>query len=58
MVRATVPAIVDIKTKKVVNNDYFKINKLLGTTDGHRFIKKDAPDLYPEHLRAEIDAFN
>lgn len=54
---ATVPSIVDIKTKKVVNNDYFRLTNYLETSWAP-FHKEDAPDLYPEHLRAEIDALN
>lgn len=55
--RPTVPVMVDVKTKKVVNNDYFTL-----TTDFETvwtpFHKKGAPDLYPEMLRDEIDRFN
>ncbi|MBM7691716.1 putative glutathione S-transferase [Peribacillus deserti] len=55
--RPTVPVIVDVKEQKVVNNDYFKLTNYLETT--WKPLHKDhAPDLYPEHLRAEIDAFN
>ena len=55
--RATVPAVVDITTKKVVNNDYFKLTNYWETAWA-QFHKEGAPDLYPEHLRAEIDALN
>lgn len=55
--RATVPALVDYKTKKVVNNDYHKLTNYL-ETDFKQFHKKDAPDLYPENLREEIDRLN
>jgi len=50
----TVPAIVDVPTGQVVTNDFEQITIDLSTqwTEHHR---KDAPDLYPEHLRAEID---
>jgi putative glutathione S-transferase len=48
---------VDIKTKKVVNNDYFRLTNYLETSWAP-FHKENAPDLYPEHLRAEIDALN
>ncbi|MBM7608169.1 putative glutathione S-transferase [Lysinibacillus composti] len=52
--RPTVPAIVDIQEKKVVNNDYFRLTNYLETAWAP-FHKENAPDLYPEHLRAEID---
>ena len=55
--RATVPAVVDITTKKVVNNDYFKLTNYWETAWAP-FHKEGAPDLYPEYLRAEIDALN
>lgn len=55
--RATVPAIVDVTTKKVVNNDYFKLSNYLETAFSP-FFKENAPDLYPEHLRQDIDSFN
>lgn len=55
--RATVPAIVDIKTGKVVNNDYHKLTNYF-EVEWKRFHKPDAPDLYPEELREEIDAMN
>lgn len=55
--RPTVPVMVDVQTKKAVNNDYFTL-----TTDFETvwapFHKKDAPDLYPESLREEIDRLN
>lgn len=55
--RATVPAFVDYKTKKVVNNDYHRLTNYLETAF-KPFHKKDAPDLYPEELREEIDKLN
>jgi putative glutathione S-transferase len=55
--RATVPSLVDIQTKKVVNNDYQRLTNYF-EVDFAPFHKKDAPDLYPEHLRKEIDIFN
>jgi putative glutathione S-transferase len=53
----TVPAIVDVPTGKVVTNDYPRITIDFATewTAWHR---EGAPDLYPEHLRAEIDEVN
>ena len=55
--RPTVPAIVDVQSKKVVNNDYFKLTNYL-EADWKPLHKKQAPDLYPESLREEIDALN
>ena len=52
--RVTVPAIIDIETGKVVTNDYPQITLDL-STEWSAFHRPDAPDLYPEHLRAEID---
>lgn len=55
--RSTVPAIVDVKTRAVVNNDYHVL-----TTDIAMAFKKFAdpsvPDIYPEDLREDIDALN
>lgn len=55
--RATVPSLVDIKTKKVVNNDYHHLTNYFEVAF-KKFHKEGAPDLYPEHLRGEIDKFN
>ena len=55
--RFTVPAVVDVTTKKVVNNDYFNLT-LYFETEFKEFHKEGAPDLYPEHLRKEIDELN
>ena len=55
--RATVPAFVDYTSKKVVNNDYHRLTNYL-EVDFKPFHKKDAPDLYPEALREEIDKLN
>jgi putative glutathione S-transferase len=55
--RFTVPALVDVRTKKVVNNDYFNLT-LYFETAWKPFHKEGAPDLYPEALREEIDALN
>jgi putative glutathione S-transferase len=53
----TVPAIVDVPTGAVVTNDYPRItlDMSLEWTAYHR---EGAPDLYPQALRAEIDAIN
>ena len=55
--RFTVPALVDLKTKKVVNNDYHHLTNHFETAF-KPFHKKGAPDLYPEELREEIDKLN
>ncbi|MCR5468327.1 MAG: glutathione S-transferase C-terminal domain-containing protein [Lachnospiraceae bacterium] len=55
--RFTVPAIVDLQTGAVVNNDYFNLT-LYYETAFKKFHKENAPDLYPEHLREEIDKLN
>lgn len=55
--RCTVPALVDVTTKKVVNNDYHRLTNYLETAF-RPFQKENAPDLYPVELREEIDAFN
>lgn len=55
--RATVPAVIDLKTKQVVNNDYHHLSNYWETVWGP-FHKKGAPDLYPKELRDEIDALN
>ena len=50
----TVPAMVEIATRKLVTNDYRRITLDFSTewTDYHR---PGAPDLYPEAMRTEID---
>ncbi|MBJ6362874.1 glutathione S-transferase C-terminal domain-containing protein [Paenibacillus sp. GCM10012307] len=55
--RATVPAVVDITTKKVVNNDYVWLTNYL-ENEFAPFHKPGAPDLYPIHLREAIDKYN
>ena len=55
--RFTVPAVVDITTKKVVNNDYFNLTKYWELA-WKKFHKANAPDLYPEELRDQIDELN
>ena len=52
--RVTVPSIVDIESGRVVTNDYPQITLDL-STEWRAFHKSDAPELYPERLRAEID---
>ena len=55
--RPTVPVMVDLEKKQAVNNDYFKLTNYFETV-WEPFHKKNAPDLYPEHLRDDIDALN
>lgn len=55
--RPTVPVVVDVHKNEAVNNDYFKLTNYLETA-WVPFHKENAPDLYPEHLRSEIDALN
>ena len=52
--RSTVPAIVDIKTGAVVQNEAWDIPKYL-IVDWKRYHKENSPDLYPVSLRKEID---
>ena len=53
----TVPAIVDVASGAVVTNNFPQIT-LDFATEWTRLHRAGAPDLYPEHLRAEIDAVN
>ncbi len=55
--RATVPTIVDVKTGKVVNNDYHRLTNYWETV-WKPYWKEGAPDLYPKDLRTGIDALN
>ena len=55
--RATVPAVVDIPSGMVVNNDYFKLTNYWETL-WSPFHKEGALNLYPEELREDIDALN
>jgi putative glutathione S-transferase len=50
----TVPAIVDVPTGAVVTNDYPQITLDL-STEWREHHRDGAPDLYPEHLRDEMD---
>lgn len=52
--RSTVPAIVDIPSGKVVQNEALDIPRYF-VTDWKKFHRENAPDLYPESLRTEID---
>lgn len=53
----TVPCVVDVTTGQVVTNDYAQITLDL-STEWTQFHRPDAPQLYPEALRAEIDEVN
>jgi putative glutathione S-transferase len=55
--RFTVPAIVDIPSGKVVNNDYFNLTYYWETV-WKDFHKPGAPDLFPENLWEDIIALN
>ena len=50
----TVPAMVDIPTGAVVTNEFPQITLDL-STEWTKFHREGAPQLYPEHLRDEID---
>ena len=52
--RSTVPALVEIKTGKVVNNEAWDLPQIL--TEAFRpYYKENAPELYPEEQKEEID---
>ncbi|MBQ4310679.1 MAG: glutathione S-transferase C-terminal domain-containing protein [Oscillospiraceae bacterium] len=55
--RATVPVLVDLKTGKIANNDFHHLSNYFQTA-WKPLHKKNAPDLYPEELRSEIDELN
>ena len=55
--RPTVPALVDYRTGKVANNDYHRLTNYF-EVEFKPFHKPDAPDLYPEELREDIDKLN
>ena len=50
----TVPALVEISSGEVVTNDFAQLTLDLSTEWG-KFHRDGAPDLYPEHLRDEMD---
>ncbi|HEX7746611.1 MAG TPA: glutathione S-transferase C-terminal domain-containing protein [Micromonosporaceae bacterium] len=52
--RVTVPALVDTVTGQVVTNDYPRITLDL-STEWRDFHRPGAPDLYPTHLRPQLD---
>jgi glutathionyl-hydroquinone reductase len=53
----SVPAVVDVPSGRLVTNDYPQITLDFSTQWG-AYHRPGAPDLYPEALRAEIDAIN
>lgn len=55
--RATVPALVDLTTGAVVNNDYHRMTNHLEVAF-KPLQAPDAPELYPEELRGQIDELN
>lgn len=55
--RFTVPAVIDLTTGAVVNNDYFNLTRYW-EVEWKAFHKQGAPDLYPEELREDIDELN
>jgi glutathionyl-hydroquinone reductase len=50
----TVPAIVEVSTSKVVTNDFARMTLDL-STEWEAYHRTGAPQLYPEHLRDEIN---
>src|SRR5271156_380745 len=54
--KVTVPTLWDKKTKRIVNNESSEIIRMLNTE--FNAITGDRLDLYPQALRAEIDAVN
>ncbi len=55
--RSTVPAIIDIDSGATVQNEAWDIPKYL-ILDWKKYHKENAPDLYPEALRKEIDEWS
>ncbi|UFU01336.1 glutathione S-transferase C-terminal domain-containing protein [Radiobacillus kanasensis] len=55
--RPTVPVIVDLKKGEAVQNDYFHLTNYF-ETEWVPFHKKNAPNLYPEERREDIDALS
>src|SRR5699024_3728115 len=55
--RPTVPAVIDLNEGKVVNNDYFTLTTQF-STKWKMYHKENAPNLYPENVREDIDALN
>ncbi|GGH23363.1 glutathione S-transferase family protein [Paenibacillus segetis] len=55
--RPTVPAVVDITTQTVVNNDYHELTYYLATA-WKELHKEGAPDLFPDELQQDIRELN
>jgi putative glutathione S-transferase len=55
--RCTVPAVVEVSTGKVVNNDYFNLT-YYWEKQWKPFHKPGAPDLLPDEIREDIFALN
>ncbi|KEI45347.1 glutathione S-transferase family protein [Saccharopolyspora rectivirgula] len=55
--RYTVPAVIDVASRRVVTNDYPQLTLDL-STEWRQHHRPGAPDLYPEQLREEIDSIN
>ncbi|MDR1066666.1 MAG: glutathione S-transferase C-terminal domain-containing protein [Clostridiales bacterium] len=55
--RFTVPSVVDLKTGKIVNNDYFNLT-YYWERQWKKLHKEDAPDLLPKDLQNKIAALN
>jgi len=53
----SVPILFDKKTKKIVNNESAEIIRIFNSAFS-AFHRKDAPNLYPPHLAAEIEKWN
>jgi putative glutathione S-transferase len=53
----TVPAMVDVPTGQVVTNDFSQITIDL-SLEWAKYHREGAPQLYPEHLRPQIDKIN
>ncbi|MEM7299775.1 MAG: glutathione S-transferase C-terminal domain-containing protein [Pseudomonadota bacterium] len=54
--RVTVPVLWDTKTDRIVSNESADIVRMLGSAFNH--LGANDIDLYPQHLRGEIDAWN
>lgn len=55
--RATIPALIDVPSGQVVNNDYHTLTNQFEVAF-KPYHKAGAPDLYPVELRKDIDALN
>lgn len=55
--RGTVPAVIDLKTQKVINNDYHNLTYYL-ERNFSKYHKNNAPILFPKNLKKEIQELN